>query len=217
MRKVWGSVLIVFILMLTGCNETTEITKNNSIVDEKFMIFSLQWGETWGNVKDMASLANAKVIADDGNRFAVELEKAEFLGVTGKMVLQFSVSENSFPNVGFIKAYFGYDDKDEKTLLEQGKKLYGERKESFFDKDGIENPLNPPAWYSEENIEESLTVEERKYFSKILKENGIEETRSDAMMRGPLVIISVDENRNMVEISGDNAVKVINLRSAVEK
>ena len=187
------------------------------MVDEKFMVYSIPWGELWEDVKDKELLKEAKVIADDGNRFAVEIEEAEFLGAKGKMMLQFSVSENSFPSIGFVRACFGYDDKDEKALLEQGKKLYGEREKYFLDENGLENPLNPPAWYSDESIEKSLTVEEKDYFFKTLKQNGIEETRADAIMRGPLVVISVHEDRNIIEISGDNAAKVKNLRNAVQK
>ena len=217
MKRVWIIVLIVFTLMLTGCNETAEITKYDSIVNEKFMVFSIQWGKTWDSVKNASQLTSAKIIKNDRNIFAVEIEEAEFLGIKGKMMLQFSVLETSFPSVGFVRACFSYDDKDEKVLLEQGKKLYGKRKEFFLDKNGIENPLNPPAWYSDENIEESLTLGEKEYFSKILNQNGIEETRTDAIMRGPLVVISVDENTNMVEIDGGNAAKITNLRSALKK
>ena len=217
MKRIFGIICVAFILLASACSNRTNETQANSIVDEKFMIYSLQWGELWENVKGKEFLKEAKVIADDGNRFAVEIEEAEFLKVKGKMVLNFSVSENSFPNLGLVKVYFGYDDKDEKMLLEQGKKLYGKRKEFFLDKNGIENPLNPSAWYSEESIDKNLTEEERAYFSKILKEHSVEETRADAIMRGPLVVISVHEDRNMIEISGDNAAKVKNLRNAVQK
>ncbi len=217
MKRIFGIVCVAFILLVTGCSNTINKNPIDSTVDEKFMVYSIPWGELWEDVKDKELLKEAKVIADDGNRFAVEIEEAEFLKVKGKMVLHFSVSENSFPNLGLIKVYFGYDDKDEKVLLEQGKKLYGKRKEFFLDKNGIENPLNPSAWYSEESIDENLTEKERTYFSNILKERSIEETRADAIMRGPLVVISVHEDRNMIEISGDNAAKVKNLRNAVQK
>lgn len=217
MKRIFGIVCVAFILLVTGCSNTINKNPIDSTVDEKFMVYSIPWGELWEDVKDKELLKEAKVIADDGNRFAVKIEEAEFLKVKGKMVLHFSVSENSFPNLGLIKVYFGYDDKDEKALLEQGKKLYGKRKEFFLDKNGIENPLNPSAWYSEESIDENLTEKERAYFLKILKERSVEETRADAIMRGPLVVISVHEDRNMIEISGDNAAKVKNLRNAVQK
>ena len=217
MKRIFGIVCVAFILLVTGCSNTINKNPIDSTVDEKFMVYSIPWGELWEDVKDKELLKEAKVIANDGNNFAVKIEEAEFLKVKGEMVLHFSVSENSFPNLGLIKVYFGYDDKDEKVLLEQGKKLYGKRKEFFLDKNGIENPLNPSAWYSEESIDENLTEKERTYFSNILKERSVEETRADAIMRGPLVVISVHEDRNMIEISGDNAAKVKNLRNAVQK
>lgn len=65
------------------------------------------------------------------------------------MRLLFSWTNDAFPSVGFVKAYFNYNKKDEKEVLAQGNKVYGERKSYFLDKNGVENPLNPPAWYSD--------------------------------------------------------------------
>ena len=67
------------------------------------------------------------------------------------MRLLFSWTNDAFPSVGFVKAYFNYNKKDEKEVLAQGNKVYGERKSYFLDKNGVENPLNPPAWYSDKN------------------------------------------------------------------
>ena len=65
------------------------------------------------------------------------------------MRLLFSWTNDAFPSVGFVKAYFNYNKKDEKEVLAQGNKVYGERKSYFLDKNGVENPLNPSAWYSD--------------------------------------------------------------------
>ena len=99
--------------------------------------------------------------------------------------------------------------------MTNGEKIYGERKSYFLDKNGIENPLNPPAWYSEENLEEDMSQSEREAFSNLLKDRGVEQTRADAIMRGPLVVISPETaNENVVTISGQNAAVVYNLRNA---
>ena len=189
------------------------ISNAKNLVNEKFMILSLPWGEKWENIKMQDIFSQANIVVNDGNRFAVELENVEFLGVTGKMLLVFSGSTASFLAVGFLEAHFNYDEKDEKEMLSQGNKLYGERKSYFLDKNGIENPLNPSAWYSDENMENSLSADERAYFEKLLKDKGVEESRADAIIRGPLVVISVHESDNVITINGNNAACIFNLRN----
>ena len=73
--------------------------------------------------------------------------------------------------------------------MAQGNKIYGERKSYFLDKNGVENPLNPSDWYSNENMDNSLKADERAYYEKLLSDKGVEETRADAILRGPLVVI----------------------------
>ena len=153
------------------------------------------------------------MVVDDDNRFVIEISNAEFLGVNGIMKLLFSGSNDAFPSVGLVKAYFNYDEKDEKEVLAQGNKIYGERKSYFLDKNGFKNPLNPPAWYGDENMDNSLAADERAYFEKLLNARGVEKTRADAIIRGPLVVISVNEDDNIVTIAGDNAAKIFNLRN----
>lgn len=193
--------------------KSNDISNAENLVDEKFIILTLPWGEKWENIKDRSALSTASVVVDDGNRFAIEISNAEFLGVSGKMVLQFSVSNDAFPNVGLVKAYFSYDEKDEKEVLAQGNKIYGERKSYFLDKNGIENPLNPSAWYSDENMDNSLESDERAYYEKLLSNKDVEETRADAILRGPLVVISVNEDDNIVTINGNKAADIFNLRN----
>ncbi len=193
--------------------KSNDISNAENLVDEKFIILTLPWGEKWENIKDRSALSTASVVVDDGNRFAIEISNAEFLGVSGKMVLQFSVSNDAFPNVGLVKAYFSYDEKDEKEVLAQGNKIYGERKSYFLDKNGIENPLNPSAWYSDENMDNSLESDERAYYEKLLSDKDVEETRADAILRGPLVVISVNEDDNIVTINGNKAADIFNLRN----
>ncbi len=195
---------------MTGCGNAKEESKNN-IVDEKFMLYSMQWGEPWENVKENPLLASAKEIKDDGNIFSVEIEDTEFLGINGKTVLMFSVSENSFPLLGLQKAYFLYDNGSEGKLISKGEEIYGERKMFYLDKNGVENPLNVPSWFSEESLESSLTENEIDHYLEIL--DGVEKTRIDAIMRGPLVVISVDADKDMVVFHGDDAAKVKNLRN----
>ena len=53
------------------------------------------------------------------------------------MRLLFSGANDAFPSVGLVKAYFNYEEKDEKEALAQGNKIYGERKVTFLIKTGL--------------------------------------------------------------------------------
>ncbi len=208
MKKIIFFVL-AFILALTGCSGVAEQTKEN-VTEEKFIVNSMRWGTSWQDAQKV--LENYKIAKEDSNRVAIEIEKYTYLGVNGKLMMEFSVAENSFPAAGFTQAYFVYDEGDEEILLNAGEREYGERKNFFLDKNGVENPLNPPAWYSSETLEESLSEEEMDAYRKVLDGKDIEPTRMDAIMRGPLVVISVSEEINMVRFQGDKAAIVENLR-----
>ena len=205
--------IVTLIRMYDGFAQGAAATDAKELVDEKFMIDSLPWGEAWENMKDRAIFSEAHVIAEDAIRFVVELNNIEFLDADGTMRLEFSVADSAYPFVGLVKAYFSYDEKDENEILTRGNALYGERQTYFLDKNGIENPLNPSAWYSPENMDNALLPAEREHFETILKNRGVEQTRADAIIRGPLVIISVNEDNNMITIQGDKAANVFNLRN----
>ena len=140
MKKICSIICLMLALAITGCGVTVGNISGHGIVDEKFMVHSLPWGEKWENIKDTSILTSAQTIIDDGNRFAVEIAETEFLGLKGRMVLEFSESENAFPASGLTNIYFAYEEQQEQSLLEQGEKIYGERKNYFLDKNGVENP-----------------------------------------------------------------------------
>lgn len=208
-------VLLIITLVLLVCSSCNlESTKKNE-VDEKFIVNSVQWGASLEYVKD--DLKDYKVIKEDANRTIIGIDNYEYLETNGELMMEFSSSEENFPEVGFIQAYFVYDAEEEKRLIENGEKVYGARKEYFLDKDGIENPLNPSAWCSNETIEKSLSEEEKKEYINSFNEKQYDDTRIDAILRGPLVIISVDEEKHMVRFQGNSAAIVNNIKRKTSK
>lgn len=202
-------VILVSTMLLAGCSGNTQ----NGLVDEKFMLGSAPWGETWEKVSETAGLSGT--VEEHGRGYIAELDNTEFLGVEGTTILEFDVtgiSDDETPVL--VNAYFRYNDEDEERLIAEGEKIYDERKDFFLDENGVENPLNPPAWYSEETVEGSLTAAEKEKYSEILGD--IEQTRADAIMRGPLVVISVEEDSNMVRFSGNDAAIVKELKELTE-
>lgn len=210
MKKIISVFLVLTVMLITGCGNNTTDSLNKNVVEDKFLIHSLSWGDTWENIEKEGTLKHEKTIRDDGNMYAAQFGDTEFLGVTGKTILMFDVAETSFPSVGLQSAYFVYDEKDEDRIIEESEKLYGERKEYFLDKDGIENPLNPPAWYSKETVEGSLSNEEKEKYLEYLQD--AEKTRIDALMRSPLVIITLDEEENMIRFQASDAAVVKNIK-----
>ena len=203
-------VILVSAMLLAGCGGGNA---KSGLVDEKFMLGSAPWGETWETVSETAGLSGT--VEERGRGQIAELDNTEFLGVEGTTILEFDVtgiSDDETPVL--INAYFRYNDEDEERLIAEGEKIYGERQDFFLDENGVENPLNPPAWYSEETVEGSLTDAEKEKYSEILGD--IEQTRADAIMRGPLVVISVEEDSDMVRFSGNDAAIVKELKELTE-
>lgn len=214
MKRLLGIICIILIVAMTGCSNGNDENATASIVDEKFMLYSLPWGETWDNVKDYPQLASGTVVRDDGNLLGVEVENTEFLGVKGKTVLTFYVSEQAFPSSGLASAYFFYDAQDEEKIIAEGEKIYGERKDHFLDKNGIANPIQPSGWYSAQTVEGSFTAAEKEKYLEYAKD--VEPTRIDTLLRRPLVVIRIVEEEHMIEFSGVSAAVVKNIKQVTE-
>ena len=196
-------------LVLLGCGCNSENVKKSE-VDENFIVNSVKWGTSWIDVKD--EVKGYKIIKEDSNRTIIEIDNYVYLKINGKLMMEFSSEAENFPAVGFIQAYFVYNAEDEESLIENGERIYGKRKDYFIDKNGIENPLNPSAWYCNETIEKSLSEKEKTEYTNLFNKKNYDDTRIDAILRGPLVIISVDEEKHMVRFQGNSAAVVANIK-----
>lgn len=210
MKRLCIIPVILSLLFIAGCEVQTD--SDTGIVNEKFMIHSVKWGTSWDDIKDAPQLNEYTVVRDDGNIFAVKSENVECFGQNGTLLLMFSVSEDSLPATGLVQAYFQYEDAAEQAVIAECEKIYGERQSFFLDKNGIENPLNPPAWYSEEMLEGSLSETEKQEYLHYFEGKNIDETRIDALLRQPLVIVTPDEDNNVIRFQGNDAAIVENLR-----
>lgn len=85
--------------------------------------------------------------------------------------------------------------------------IYGERKNTYTDKNGIENPIEfSGGWVSKETIEGSMTEAEKEKYIELMGD--IDQSRKDLILRSPVVTITVDEERNIIEFNGSGAVTV---------
>ncbi len=117
---------------------------------------------------------------------------------------------------GLVTVMVQYEEEYEKTLLTKLEELYGERKNAYIDKNGVENPINPAGWVSDDTIEDVLTEEEKEYYINMFPKD-YEQTRLDAALRSPLASIRFDEERNLIEFNGNDASIVSFIQADLQK
>ncbi len=189
--------------------DDTEDETATLAIDEKFTFPYAVWGADWAEIQSKCELEGEETTYSDG-RASVQIDNLDFFGTPVTAVLLFDRADSETPGLYEIQLLF--DDAEEEALLAAMEKVYGERKDYFLDKDGIENPLTPAGWTSPETLEKTLTEAQ----INLLKEQypDIEQTRMDAIMRQPLVEILFDEEENRVVISGSTAVAALEVISS---
>ena len=212
MKKLFILISVVFALLLAGCN-TNEQTQQAEKGDFKFGSF--EWGTDCETVKQGDTFRNAEILKENGNRKTVKLENGEYMGIpTGDIGLVFDTNGVG-ATAGLVTVMVQFEEEHEKTLITRLEELYGERKNSYTDKNGVENPINPAGWVSNDTIEDVLT-EEKEYYLGMFPE-GYEQTRIDALLRSPLASVRLDEERNFIEFNGNNAAIVSYIQAELKK
>ena len=214
MKRLFVLISLALALILSGCN-TAEQSQQTEKGDFKFC--SLEWGSDWETVQNSDIFKNTQYeVTENGHRQVVSVEGLEYLGVKSEMAgLVFDVANETTAN-GLSSIFFQFSEEDEEVLLTKLTELYGERKTAYLDKNGVENPINPAGWISEDTVESVLTEEERAYYISMFPED-YEQTRLDANLRSPLVSIRFDEEHNLVEFNGSVASVVSFVQSEMKK
>lgn len=195
---LFAVVLLATLLsgMLVACNTTSQ--------DDKFGFLSAEWGTSWDDVQKDTGLTS-EVQEENGTQVA-QIGNVEYLGTTGTAVFQLDNQLDS-THYGLDKVIFIYDDADEEKLMTELENIYGERKNTYTDKNGIENPIEfSGGWVSKETIEGSMTEAEKEKYIELMGD--IDQSRKDLILRSPVVTITVDEERNIIEFNGSGAVTV---------
>ena len=206
-------LFVVLSALLTGCN-----TAKQSLQAEKdnFKFCSLQWGADWETLKKSDVLKNADILKEDGNRKTVKLESGKYLETPiGDVGLVFDTNGIS-DTAGLVSVSVQYKEENEQALLTQLEKIYGKRKSTYTDKNGYKNPIDPAGWVSSETIEGVFTEEEKEYYISMFPKN-YEQTRIDALLRSPLVIIRFDEELNVIVFNGNDAAIVSYIQAELKK
>lgn len=213
MKKLFTLFSVVLALLLVGCNTTKP---NQQAEKGDFKFCSLEWGIDWETVQKSDIFQNADVLKENGNRKTVKLENGKYLETPiGDIGLVFDTNGVG-DTAGLVTVMVQYEEEYEKTLLTKLEELYGERKNAYIDKNGMENPINPAGWVSNDTIESVLTEQEKEYYLDMLPKN-YEQTRIDTLLRSPLVTIRLDDERNFIEFNGNDAAIVSYIQTELKK
>lgn len=200
---------MILIMLLSGCN-TNKKTNDTALSDFKFA--SVEWGDDWETVQTYEIFKGVNILKENGGRKTVKLQQGEFLGVPledlGLVFSKNKIAETE----GLVNVLMPFEEQHQDELLLKLTELYGERKTSYLDKNGVENPINPAGWVSNETIEEVLTDEEKDYYISLIPKD-YDQSRIDAMLRSPLVSIRLDEENNFIEFNGNTAAIVRYIKS----
>lgn len=214
MKKLFTLFSVVLALLLVGCNTNQQ---NQQAEKGDFKFCSLEWGIDWETVQKSDIFQNADILKENGNLKAVKLENGEYLGIPiGDIGLVFDT--NGIGNTaGLVAVTVQYEEKYENTLLTKLEELYGERKNAYIDKNGVENPINPAGWVSNDTIESVLTEQGKEYYLDIVVPQVKEQTRIDALLRSPLVSIRLNEELNFIEFNGNHSAIVSYIQAELKK
>ncbi len=166
------------------------------------------WGIDWETAQksDVFYQVDVEVVRDDALSTAVGVKGLKFFDKTVEAGFQFGKDE--YTN-GLFGITIKYQEEDGAYILNKMTEKYGERQSYFLDEKGMENPINPAGWYTEERFYTELTEAEQEALVSLYKDKG--QTFADAILRQPLVIIKVYEEAHMIELSGSNAAVVNNI------
>lgn len=213
MKKLFTLFLVILALLLVGCNTSQ---KNQQAEKGDFKFCSLEWGIDWETVQKSDIFQNADIIKENGNRKTVKLKNAEYLGIPISDIGLAFDTNGVGDTAGLVTVIAQFEEKYEKPLLTKLEELYGERKNTYTDKNGVESPINPAGWVSNETIEDVLTEEEKEYYISLFPKD-YEKTRLDANLRSPLASIRFDEERNFIQFNGSDAAIVSYIQAELNK
>lgn len=201
MKQLFVLFSVVLALLLVGCNTTKQ---NQQAEKGDFKFCSLEWGIDWETVQKSNIFQNADILKENGNRKTVKLENVEYLGVPISDIGLAFDTNGVGDTAGLVTVIVQFEEKYEKTLLTKLEELYGERKNTYTDKNGVESPINPAGWVCPETIESVFTEEEKEYYISMFPKD-YEQTRLDANLRSPLASIRFNEETNFIEFNGNDA------------
>lgn len=202
MKKLCLLCSIVVVLLFAGCTPANQTPQTGS---GDFRFDSLDWGSDWETVREHENVKNATYeVSENGQRQTVKIEGLEYLGITVDAAGFVFDTDAETETTGLHHVFLQFSEEDEERLLEKLTEQYGEPKTSYTDKNGVENPITPFGWISDDTLEDSFTEEELAYYLDRLPKD-YEQTRLDALLRSPLVSICFDKDRNLVEWNGSTA------------
>ena len=126
MRRIWILLLALIIMSLAGCESNTNVQDEEELVKEEFLVNSLEWGRSWKEMKKENKFKKYNVQRADEYQTIVEIEKFEYLGFEGSLILTFSEKDSNYPMLGLEQVSFSYDNKVEEEFLRKIEEHFSE-------------------------------------------------------------------------------------------
>ncbi len=204
MKKLFMLFSVMIALLLVGCNT---VKPNQQPEKGDFKFCSVEWGSDWETLRESDAFRNAVILKENGNRKTLEPEDGTYLGIPVEEAGLVFDSNGVGDIAGLTSVAIRYEEEYEEAFLSKLEELYGKRENTYKDKNGYTNPIDPAGWVSNETVESVLTEEEKEYYvSMFPKDYG--QTRIDALLRSPLVTINFDDENNIVVFNGNDAATV---------
>ncbi len=206
--KTCCALFVFAAILLVDCSSPkADVT----IMEKDYEFLSIAWGDDWDTVQKSDALrhAEAEAVRDNGRMTDVMAKGLDFYGYSVDAWLSFG--NRDFSDKGLSQVVIQYQDGDEENLLADMIEVYGEPQNYFLDKNGIENPIHPCGWCTEEDVETSLTERAKEKYLEMAKD--IEPSRLDALLRQPLVTITFHDEQNQITFNGRDAAVVRELNN----
>ena len=207
-------VFIVFAVVLLIFAEGLAQEKDEGEAYGDFQFNSLVWGSDWMSVEDSGDFTCDAIIRENGTGMIAQFENADYLGIPVSAALVFDTNGISdLP--GLVSVLIRYEETDENELIGRLEEIYGIRNEYYTDPNGVMISITPAGWTSEKTIEASLSEDEKMYLMDLVKEYDL--SRTEALLRSPLVTVKVNDDMNLIEFNGNHAACVKFVKSAFMK
>lgn len=215
-KRVWFlGIAAALLLTVAACApqmagpwESGPAASQEQAVKADFFFCGARWGAAWEEIQRDTGLRGEPL---NGDPSRIIIESADYMGFPVEAALLFDTKEGS-ETFGLNTIYLRYQEEDGQALLAAIEAVYGGKRDSYLDKNGVENPLGPGGWVSAETLEDVLNEDAIQQARERFRQGHTQisggglESLVDAYLRAPFVKLLMDVEENTLQFDGIPAV-----------